>query len=68
MAGGDTETKKLKRKIYEKELCKLQVELCRVQDWVKGTSAKIVAVFEGRDACLVGGATSRTLLTSPRLM
>ncbi len=55
MADRDTETKKLKRKIYEKKLRKLQVELCRVQDWVKATGAKIIVVFEGRDAAGKGG-------------
>ena len=41
---------KLKRKQYEKELGKLQVELCHLQDWVKATGERIVIVLEGRDA------------------
>ena len=40
----------LKRKEYEKELRKLQTELCSLQDWVKATGERIVVVFEGRDA------------------
>src|SRR5258706_570161 len=46
---------KLKRKEYEKELRRLQTELCLVQDWVKATGQRIVIVFEGRDAAGKGG-------------
>ena len=46
---------KLKRKAYEKELRKLQEELCHLQDWVKATGARIIIVFEGRDAAGKGG-------------
>ena len=42
--------KKLARSDYEKELGKLQVELVALQYWVKRTSAKVVVIFEGRDA------------------
>jgi len=41
---------KLKRKDYEKELRKLQAELCAVQDWVVQTRQRVIIVFEGRDA------------------
>jgi polyphosphate kinase 2 (PPK2 family) len=41
---------KMKRKVYENELRKLQVELCRLQDWVKQKGSRIIIVFEGRDA------------------
>jgi hypothetical protein len=51
-AGG---TAKMKRKAYEKELRKLQVELSHLQDWVKATGARIILVFEGRDAAGKGG-------------
>ena len=40
---------KMKQKVYEKELHKLQVELCRLQDWVKETGARIIILFEGRN-------------------
>jgi len=40
----------MKRKVYEKELRKLQVELCHLQDWVKNKGARVIIVFEGRDA------------------
>jgi len=46
---------KLKRKDYEKELKALQVELCYLQEWVKATGARIIIVFEGRDAAGKGG-------------
>jgi len=45
----------MKRKAYEKELRKLQVELCRLQDWVKEKGLKVIVVFEGRDAAGKGG-------------
>ena len=41
---------KMKRKAYEQELRKLQVNLCHLQDWVKDKGARIIVVFEGRDA------------------
>ena len=41
--------RKMKQKVYEKELYKLQVELCRLQDWVKETGARIIILFEGRN-------------------
>jgi polyphosphate kinase len=58
---------KLKRKAYEKELRKLQTELCVLQDWVKATGDRIIVVFEGRDAAGKGG-TIRALTerVSPR--
>jgi len=46
---------RLKRKKYEKELAKLQVELCRMQDWVVQEGLRVVVVFEGRDAAGKGG-------------
>ncbi len=45
----------LKKKTYEKELKKLQVELCHLQDWVQKTGARIILLFEGRDAAGKGG-------------
>ena len=55
----ETETPKLKRKDYEKELRKLQTELCSLQDWVKQTGERIIVVFEGRDAAGKGGTITR---------
>jgi len=65
-AAGDTA--KMKRKAYEKELRKLQVELCHLQDWVKATGARIIVVFEGRDAAGKGGTIKAiTERVSPRV-
>lgn len=59
---------KLRRKVYEKELRKLQVELCDLQDWVKETGARIMIVFEGRDAAGKGGTIKAlTERVSPRV-
>jgi len=51
----ETKNGKMKRKTYEKELRKLQVELCHLQEWVKESGARIIIVFEGRDAAGKGG-------------
>jgi polyphosphate kinase len=59
---------KMKRKSYEKELRKLQVELCHVQDWIKSEGARIIVVFEGRDAAGKGGTIKAiTERVSPRV-
>ena len=59
---------KMKRKPYEKALRKLQVELCRVQDWVKATGARVIIAFEGRDAAGKGGTIKAlTERVSPRV-
>jgi polyphosphate kinase len=58
---------KLKRKEYEKELRKLQTELCSLQDWVKATGERIIVIFEGRDAAGKGGTIrAMTERVSPR--
>ena len=54
-ADNDAGRRKLKRKEYEKELRKLQTELCSLQDWVKATGERIIVIFEGRDAAGKGG-------------
>src|SRR5262249_15662463 len=48
-------TGKMKRKKYEKELRKLQADLCRLQDWVVREGLRVIVVFEGRDAAGKGG-------------
>lgn len=63
-----TKPKKMKRKDFERELAKLQVELVRMQTWVQATGAKVVVVFEGRDTAGKGGVISRiTQRVSPRV-
>jgi len=51
--------RKLARKPYERQKAALQVELLKVQDWVKATNQKIVVLFEGRDAAGKGGTIKR---------
>ena len=68
---GDGLTKKVDRKlpkdVYEAELYRLQTELVKLQEWVKATGARIVVVFEGRDAAGKGGTIKRiTEYLSPR--
>jgi polyphosphate kinase len=64
----DVPTSKLSRKYYEKELTRLQSELVQMQLWVKEAKAKIVVLFEGRDAAGKGGVIKRiTERTSPRV-
>jgi polyphosphate kinase 2 len=59
---------KMKRKAYEQELRKLQVELCHLQDWVKKAGARIIILFEGRDAAGKGGTIKAiTERVSPRV-
>jgi len=59
---------KLKRKAYEKELHKLQVQLCHLQDWVKEKKLKVIILFEGRDAAGKGGTIKAiTEKVSPRV-
>ena len=64
----DEPPSRMKRKVYEKELEKLQVELCYLQDWVKEKQLRVVIVFEGRDGAGKGG-TIRALTErlSPRV-
>jgi polyphosphate kinase 2 len=59
---------KMDNKEYERELFKLQVELVKMQDWVKAKGARIVVLFEGRDAAGKGGIIKRILeRVSPRV-
>ena len=63
----DADTK-MPRKSYEKELRKLQVELCHLQDWIKESGARVIVVIEGRDAAGKGGTIKAiTEKVSPRV-
>jgi polyphosphate kinase 2 len=58
----------MKKKDFEKELEPLQVELVKLQEWVKATGAKICVIFEGRDTAGKGGVIrSITERVSPRV-
>ena len=60
--------KKLKRKFYESELVKLQIELVKLQSWIKKEGLKVVVIFEGRDAAGKGGTIKRITQTlNPRI-
>src|SRR5437660_12753965 len=62
------EKPKLKRKQYEKELRRLQAELCHLQEWVKAKGRRIIVVFEGRDGAGKGGTIKAiTERVSPRV-
>ena len=59
---------KLKGKEYQKELIKLQGELCKLQEWVKHKGLRVIVVFEGRDAAGKGGTIKAiTERVSPRV-
>ena len=60
--------KKLDAKTYEAELARLQVELVKLQEWVKARGLKVVCLFEGRDAAGKGGVIKRITETlNPRV-
>ncbi|MCU7942589.1 MAG: polyphosphate kinase 2 [Candidatus Thiodiazotropha sp. (ex Cardiolucina cf. quadrata)] len=60
--------KKINNKVYEKELFKLQLELVKLQEWIKHKGLKVVVIFEGRDAAGKGGVIKRiTQHLSPRI-
>ena len=58
----------LSRKSYEEELEELQIELVKLQEWIKHKGLKVVVVFEGRDAAGKGGTIKRITQTlNPRI-
>jgi polyphosphate kinase len=57
----------MSREVYEKSLRPLQIELCRLQDWVREARARVIVIFEGRDAAGKGGVIKAiTDRVSPR--
>ncbi len=65
---GENEKGHLKRKVYEKELRKLQAELCKLQDWIRYKGLRVIVIFEGRDAAGKGGTIRAiTERVSPRV-
>src|SRR6185369_15319504 len=67
-SNGNNGEKKLKDKEYEKELRKLQGELCKLQDWVKHKGLRVIVLFEGRDGAGKGGTIRAiTERVSPRV-
>jgi polyphosphate kinase 2 len=67
-AEAEKKPKKLKTKVYEQELAKLQIELVKLQEWIKYKGLKVVVIFEGRDAAGKGGVIKRiTQSLNPRI-
>jgi len=59
---------KVKNKFYNKELKRLQIELVKLQEWIKHKGLKVVVIFEGRDTAGKGGVIKAiTQRTSPRV-
>jgi polyphosphate kinase 2 len=58
----------ISNKLYNKELAKLQIELVKLQEWIKAGGLKVVVIFEGRDAAGKGGVIKRiTQRLNPRI-
>jgi polyphosphate kinase len=53
--------RKIEKKVYERELARLQVELVKLQEWIKHEGLKVVVLFEGRDAAGKGGVIKRIM-------
>ncbi len=68
VAADSAEAKKARNKAYEKEIARLQVEIAYLQSWVQASGARIVIIFEGRDAAGKGGVIKRLVeRVSPRV-
>src|SRR5467141_566651 len=68
MALDQASAPRMKLKAYEKELRKLQVQLCHLQEWVKSQKLRVIILFEGRDAAGKGGTIKAlTEKVSPRV-
>jgi len=67
-AGKKQKGKKLKKKKYNRELAKLQIELVKLQEWIRKKGLKVVVIFEGRDAAGKGSVIKRiTQRLNPRI-
>jgi polyphosphate kinase len=64
----ETAKRRMSKQQFNRELEKLQIELCRLQSWVKKAGLRVVIVFEGRDAAGKGGVIKRIIeRVSPRV-
>ena len=64
----NTKPQKLKRADYDQALADFQVELVKLQKWIRTEGLKVVLIFEGRDAAGKGGAIKRiTQSLNPRI-
>ena len=60
--------RKLKKKYYNKEMRRLQIELVKLQEWIKHKGLRVVVLFEGRDAAGKGGTIKRIVQSmNPRI-
>ncbi len=60
--------RKIKNSVYERELAKLQIELVKLQEWIKHEGLRVIVLFEGRDAAGKGGTIKRiTQVLNPRI-
>jgi polyphosphate kinase 2 (PPK2 family) len=60
--------RKIKTKVYEAELARLQIELVKLQEWIRHQGLKVAVIFEGRDAAGKGGTIKRiTQSLNPRV-
>ncbi|WP_439028974.1 polyphosphate kinase 2 [Gordonia terrae] len=68
MSKKDKKQARIANKVYEAEMFRLQTELVKLQEWVRASGARVVVVFEGRDAAGKGGTIKRiTEYLSPRV-
>ncbi|GAA0228145.1 polyphosphate kinase 2 [Actinomadura nitritigenes] len=68
MGKASGKVKRLPRDVYERELARLQTELVTLQEWVRAEGARVVVVFEGRDAAGKGSTIKRvTEYLNPRV-
>jgi polyphosphate kinase len=68
MARKHKKRSKISNEVYEAEIFRLQTELVKLQEWTRQTGARILVIFEGRDAAGKGGAIKRiTEYLSPRV-
>src|SRR5215472_15237770 len=64
---GASHVQRLDKKVYEAELYRLQAELVKLQEWTRASGARIVVIFEGRDAAGKGSTIKRvTEYLNPR--
>lgn len=62
------DARKIKKKVYECELSKLQIELVKLQEWIRHEGLRVLVLFEGRDAAGKGGVIKRiTQRLNPRI-
>ena len=60
---------RIRNKVYERELARLQLELAKLQEWIRHEGLKVVVVFEGRDTAGKGGVIKRIVeRLNPRIV